>query len=77
MENHRGSDSEQWRLDRVAIAAAVTAVFGPAACIRSITPAGRDRERAWVRQGRLGIESSHRMPPAFVRSGPAFDRGRS
>ena len=55
MDNHRSSDSEQWRLDRVAIAAAVAALFGPAACVRSISPAGRDRECAWVRHGRLGI----------------------
>jgi hypothetical protein len=76
MDGHRSSDPEQRRLDRVAIAAAVTALYGPAARVRSIAPAGSDREFAWVRQGRLSVQNSQR-PPAIARTGPAFERGRS
>jgi len=76
MDSHRSTDPEQWRLDRVAIAAAVTALYGPAARIRSIAPVCSGREFAWVRQGRLGLQTWQR-PPALARSGPAFERGRS
>jgi len=75
MDSHRGSNPEQGRLDRVAIAAAVTALYGPAARIRSIAAVSSGGTSAWVRQGRLRLQTSQR-PPALARSGPAFERGR-
>jgi hypothetical protein len=58
-KGHRGSDPEQRRLDRVAITAAVTMLYGNAARVRSIVPVPNDREYAWVR---------------LARSRPVFDR---
>ena len=76
MDGYRSSDPEQRRLDRVVIAAAVTALYGPAARVRSIAPVRSDRELAWVRSGRFSVQRSQR-PPGIARTVPAFERGRS
>jgi hypothetical protein len=75
LDGHGSCNPEQWRLDRVIIAAAVMALYGPAARIRSIAPVSSDRAPAWVRQGRLRLQTSQRSP-ALARTGPAFERGR-
>jgi hypothetical protein len=76
MDGHCYSGFEQWRLDRVVIAAAVRALYGPAARVRSISPVSGNRRMDWVRQGRLELLRSNRAStlPAV---GPAFQRGRS
>jgi hypothetical protein len=59
-------DADLLRRDRVIIAAAVAAVAGPCA-IRRIQPVPVQLHGAWMREGRLAIQSSHRGAPAVTR----------
>lgn len=70
-------EHEQRRLDRVVIAAAVAALFGPKAVVRRVAPASQGAFRTWLREGRLGIQASHRMPRALARAGPDRERTHS
>lgn len=63
---HREANSQE---DRVAIAAAVRALFGPTAAIRSIGVVGCDRDQTWTREGRLAIQTSHRMADPLIAIG--------
>ena len=56
------------RLDRVVIAAAVAAVLGPSAQIRGIQPVSRRDNGSWMREGRLEVQSSHRMAKPLMRA---------
>jgi hypothetical protein len=60
------SDTREQRQDRVAIAGAVAALFGRAARIRSIHRGSGHREGTWTRQGRLEIQTSHRMTDPLI-----------
>ncbi len=59
---HRDAQQE----DRVAIAAAVMALFGPTATIRAIGTVGNDRDETWTQEGRLEIQRSHRMADPLI-----------
>lgn len=72
-ERRRNSNRDVPLVDRVVITAAVTALFGPNAMIRRITPASGRRD-AWQREGRISLQNSHRMAPALVRSSPDHAR---
>jgi hypothetical protein len=67
-------DVEQRRRDRVIIAAAIAAIFGPRAAIRSIRTTPGHRDGAWVREGRLGIQSCHETAASLI--GLPAGRGR-
>jgi hypothetical protein len=60
----------QWRRHQVIIAAAVAAVSGGRARIRGICAAPAEDHRAWVRSGRLSIQSSHQLTPPLARALP-------
>ena len=64
--------AEQRRCDRVIIAAAVAALFGRPAVIPRLRVLAGFSTGAWLREGRLAIQVSHRMPAAGV--GMALDR---
>jgi len=60
-------DAEQRRRDRVVIAAAVAAVFGPSAAIRAVRTVPGHGHGAWMREGRLAVQESHRVTAPLVR----------
>ena len=55
------------RLDHVVIVAAVAAVLGPSARIQSIRPLGPRHDGSWMREGRLALQTSHRMRDPLMR----------
>ena len=68
--------AEEWRRERVVIAAAVAVALGRPAAIRSIRAAPGHGAGAWTRQGRLAVQQSHRMPAELVRTAPDRGAGR-
>ena len=74
MESHHGTDPEQRRLDRVVIAAAVAALYGPNACVRHICPVYGNRRLNSPRQGRLDNLRPHRAT-ALAGLNSFFERG--
>jgi hypothetical protein len=69
-------DAEQKRRDRVVIAAAVAAVFGRRASIRAIRPVPGHAEGEWMREGRLAVQTSHRMPAPLAGMTPGPERSK-
>jgi hypothetical protein len=47
--------------DRIAIAAAVKALFGPTATVRGSRPAPARRETGWAREGRAAIQLARQV----------------
>jgi biotin carboxyl carrier protein len=66
-------DDEQLLRDEAAVAAAAAAVFGPAA--RNCRPAPGRGDGAWMREGRITIQSSHTVAAPVTR--PSRERGTS
>jgi hypothetical protein len=62
-----GRDAEHWRRDRVIIAASVAALFGRRVAIRQIRAVPGNGAGAWLREGRLAIQTSHRMGAPLIR----------
>lgn len=58
-------DAER-RRDRVIIAAAVAAMFGRRATVRQVRAIAGDRGSDWMREGRLAIQTSHRMNAPLI-----------
>ena len=69
-------DAEQKRQDRVVIAAAVAAVFGPRASIRGVRAVPGHAEGEWMREGRLAVQTAHRMPAPLVHMAPGPERSK-
>jgi hypothetical protein len=63
------AEDSQWRRHKVIIAAAVAAVSGGRARIRRICATAEDH-RAWIRSGRLSIQSSHQLTLPLARALP-------
>ncbi len=63
----RERPAEEWRRDRVIIAASVAALFGPRVAIRHIRAVPGNGTGAWLREGRLAIQTSHRMAAPLLR----------
>ncbi len=55
----RNPRTEQLRIDRVLIAAAVAALFGESARVRRVRAIPGREQGEWLREGRLSIQSSH------------------
>jgi hypothetical protein len=70
-DTRRGVWENQRRLDRVLIAAAVTALFGRNAKVRRIRQVAGGREGAWTREGRLATQVAHRMGAPLIRAAAA------
>lgn len=68
-------DTEQRRRDRVVIAAAVAALFGRSAAIRTIRAVPGRLEGAWMRAGRLALQAAHGMPAPLIRPSPGPGAG--
>ena len=60
-------DAEQGRRDRVIIAAAIAALFGRTAVTRRIRVVPDESEGTWMREGRLAVQTSHRMAAPLAR----------
>ena len=68
-------DAERTR-DRVIIAAAVAALFGRRAAVRQVR-AVADGESEWMREGRVAIQTSHRMTAPLIRLAAERKGGRA
>jgi hypothetical protein len=66
-EPMRDQDTEERRNDRVVIAAAVAALFGGSAAIRSVKSVPGHGANAWTREGRLAIQRSHSISAPLIR----------
>jgi len=69
-------DAERTR-DRVIIAAAVAALFGRRAAIRQVRAIADDSGSDWTREGRLAIQTSHRMTAPLIRLAAERKGGRA
>jgi hypothetical protein len=67
IDPNRERNAEEGRLDRVVIAAAVAALFGRPASIRSIKTVPGHGVGAWARAGRVDIQRSHGMTAPLIR----------
>jgi hypothetical protein len=68
LETIREPELDVRKRDRVVIAAAVNAFFGRPVAIRRITALPPHRDGAWIREGRLAIQRSHRTSTTLGRS---------
>jgi hypothetical protein len=68
MDSNSEPGAEERRRDQVIIAAAVSALFGRHAAIRRVRAVPGKEAGAWLREGRLAIQASHRTAAPLIRA---------